>query len=346
MGEANFYYFTCLKLPFDNLPSRLPLLLRMHWISVIAFVAVFASQNDAMPCWTTEICSAYFKAIGMVTDISKLPVGQSWEDKVCIQDPSLYLSCKLFNGVISGELQQCPPGTLFDQYAMKPWDKTCVPASERQQKKCPDWILKAASMKSSTEVVNRITHGSHGCIDCVIGECHQCLCRDALKWSFNSVATVVDPNDKAGNQYLVCEGSRITCHACPKGLVWNCRLGVCARTAECPPTPAKCQAYDCPATAAPLWVYKQPTTWIHPTPVRPYGMTKQQCICREALKFCSRPTTCVCDPYSETGYLECHRDRTVVARSCTRPGTCFNYLLQICTATPLCRPIPAVCKAL
>merc|ERR1712142_660365 len=76
MGEADFYYFTCLKLPFDNLPSRLPLLLRMHWISVIAFVAVFAAQSDAMPCWTTEVCSAFFKAIGMVTDISKLPVGQ------------------------------------------------------------------------------------------------------------------------------------------------------------------------------------------------------------------------------------------------------------------------------
>merc|ERR1712142_763677 len=345
MGEADFYYFTCLKLPFDNLPSRLPLLLRMHWISVIAFVAVFASQSDAMPCWTTEICSAYFKAIGMVTDISKLPVGQSWEDKVCIQDPSLYLSCKLLNGVISGELQQCPPGTLFDQNAMKPWDKTCVPASECQQKKCPDWILKAASMKSSTEVVNRITHGSHGCIDCVIGECHQCLCRDALKWSFNSVATVVDPNNQAGNQYLVCEGSRITCHACPKGLVWNCRLGVCARTSECPPALAKCQAYGCPATAAP-WVNKQPTIWKMPTPVQiPYGMTKQQCICGEALKICSASTARVCDPYAENEYLECQRDRTVISRSCAA-DTKWNYLAGTCSNTRLCRPVPAACKAM
>ena len=83
-----------------------------------------------------------------MTDPSTLPVGQMWEDKVCIQDPSFYLSCKLFNGVISGELQQCPPGKLFDQNAMKPWDKICVPASECQMKKCPDWIQKMASMKS------------------------------------------------------------------------------------------------------------------------------------------------------------------------------------------------------
>ena len=83
-----------------------------------------------------------------MTDLSTLPVGQMWEDKVCIQDPSFYLSCKLFNGVISGELQQCPPGKLFDQNAVKPWDKICVPASECQMKKCPDWIQKMALMKS------------------------------------------------------------------------------------------------------------------------------------------------------------------------------------------------------
>jgi len=332
----------------------------MNFIAVIALVAVFASQSEA---WiqTTEACTAYFKAIGVVTDLSTLPVGQMWEDKVCTQDPSFYLSCKLFNGVISGELQQCPPGKLFDQYAMKPWDKICVPASECQMKKCPDWIQKMALMKSSTEVVNRITHGSHGCIDCVIGECHQCLCRDALKWSFNGVATVVDPNNKAGNQYLVCEGSRITCHACPKGLVWNCRLGVCARTSECPPTPAKCQAYGCPATAAPLrfipqpWAWKDPPAVIprddetHSTIILPYGMTKQQCVCFYALKFTSAPTACVCDPYAKNGYLECRRDRTVVARSCAF-GSYWNYGLQTCQAraslTPLCHPIPAVCTAL
>merc|ERR1712142_1410722 len=90
-----------------------------EFIAVFALVAVFASQSEA---WiqTTEICTAYFKAIGVVTDPSTLPVGQMWEDKVCVQDPSFYLSCKLFNGVISGELQQCPPGKLFDQHAVKP----------------------------------------------------------------------------------------------------------------------------------------------------------------------------------------------------------------------------------
>jgi len=319
---------------------------RMNSIAVFAFIAVFALQSEAL-IQTTEICTAYFKAIGVVTDLSTLPVGQMWEDKVCVQDPSFYLSCKLFNGVISGELQQCPPGKLFDQYAMKPWDKTCVPASECQQKKCPDWIQKMAFMKSSTEVVNRITHGSHGCIDCVIGECHQCLCRDALKWSFNSVATVVDPNNKAGNQYLVCEGTRITCHACPKGLVWNCRLGVCAHTSECPPSPAKCQAYGCPATKTPwIPINKQPSIVTKfPTQIFPYGMSKQQCICREALMYSSAEATYVCDPYSQNKYLVCQRDRTVVARPCAA-GTAWNYMTAACDNMRLCRPVPAACAAL
>merc|ERR1712142_1084223 len=289
MGKvfANFTIQSCCDI---LLRQSLFTLKTMNLVVVVAFVAVFASQSEA---WVqpNQVCAAYFKAIGI--DRTKFPSGKLWEDKVCVQDPSFYVSCKLFN---------------------------------------------------------RITHGSHSCIDCVIGECHQCLCRDALKWSFNSVATVVDPNNKAGNQYLVCEGTRITCHACPKGLVWNCRLGVCARTAECPPTPAKCQAYGCPATAAPLWSLwpkptEQPWAWNIPTPVRPYGMTKQQCICREALRFCTQPATCVCDPYAENGYLECRRDRTVVVRSCAAP-TCWNYLTQTCSNTPLCRPIPAVCKAL
>merc|ERR1712142_1035797 len=59
------------------------------------------------------------------------------------------------------------------------------------------------------------TSGSHGCIDCVIDKCHHCLCREALKRSPKGVANVIDPYNKAKNQYLVCEGSRITCHPCP-----------------------------------------------------------------------------------------------------------------------------------
>ena len=62
-----------------------------------------------------------------------------------------------------------------------------------------------------------VSSGTHGCIDCVIGECHKCLCNAALKWGNKGVAYVVDPNNKARNQYLVCEGTRITCHPCPKG---------------------------------------------------------------------------------------------------------------------------------
>merc|ERR1711931_159470 len=88
------------------------------------------------------------------------------------------------------------------------------------------------------------TSGTHGCIDCVIGSCHQCLCREALKRCSTGVANVLDPFNKAKNQYLVCEGSRITCHPCPKGLVWNCRNQVCDKTSDCPVIPEKCWC-DC-----------------------------------------------------------------------------------------------------
>merc|ERR1712142_128436 len=84
------------------------------------------------------------------------------------------------------------------------------------------------------------TSGTHGCIDCVIGPCHQCLCREALKHCTTGVANVLDIFNKAKNQYLVCEGSRITCHPCPKGLVWNCKKQVCDVTSDCPPIPKEC----------------------------------------------------------------------------------------------------------
>merc|ERR1711875_151657 len=88
------------------------------------------------------------------------------------------------------------------------------------------------------------TSGSHGCIDCVIDKCHHCLCREALKRSPNGVANFIDPYNKAKNQYLVREGNRITCHPCPKGLVWNCRNQVCDKTSDCPDIPEKCWC-DC-----------------------------------------------------------------------------------------------------
>merc|ERR1712142_422494 len=88
------------------------------------------------------------------------------------------------------------------------------------------------------------TSGTHGCIDCVIGPCHQCLCREALKKFSSGVANVLDIFNKAKNQYLVCEGNRITCHPCPKGLVWNCQKQVCDVVSDCPPIPADCNC-DC-----------------------------------------------------------------------------------------------------
>merc|ERR1711872_773113 len=96
----------------------------------------------------------------------------------------------------------------------------------------------ASSMMNHNQAVS--TSGSHGCIDCVIGPCHQCLCREALKTSSSGVANVLDIFNKAKNQYLVCEGSRITCHPCPKGLVCNCKKQVCDVISDCPPIPKEC----------------------------------------------------------------------------------------------------------
>merc|ERR1719228_1318721 len=180
-------------------------------------------------------------------DFSRFPAGKIWQGKACCpHDPAKYFVCKFCDGVFSGEVRQCPAGELFNFGAKQPWEQTCLPAKDCHRKECPNWAkyVKPQPVPVPTQPIPISTAGTHGCIDCVIGKCHHCLCQEALKRSTTGVATIVDPNNKARNQYLVCEGSRITCHPCPKGLVFDCIKGVCATSGSCPPIPEKCQC-DC-----------------------------------------------------------------------------------------------------
>merc|ERR1711942_60476 len=321
------------------------------------------------------------------------------------------------------------------------------------------------------------TSGSHGCIDCVIDKCHHCLCREALKRSPNGVANVIDPYNKAKNQYLVCEGNRITCHPCPKGLVWNCRNQVCDKTSDCPDIPEKCWC-DCgrsrgmtktmetvsaatvtsvtttsnsktatttsfnpvhvpiplPHTSnvvrkyvtetvancfklfngqkmsvpceqvdmmlnrasVSVWADKgssfpgsasntttikttspcsgvtttttsavagngacsSMTTTISVNPCKSGAGQRrestelvyrdysafQRCLCEEAMKTCSRPARSICDPKADNTnmYLTCLRDGRVVPQFCP-VGTSWDYMAESCSVVGKCQPIPVAC---
>jgi len=191
-----------------------------------------------------------------------------------------------------------------------------------------------------------VSSGTHGCIDCVIGECHQCLCDAALKWSNKGVAYVVDPNNKARNQYLVCEETRITCHPCPKGLVFDCRRGVCAKTGECPQIPAKCYS-SCPASAGGQWLdSKHSQSLSTVSPVTTAGLTKRQCACKLALEAAGLSFAYACDPFVPKNYLICQDDGTFESKTCP-DGKAWNYEEKTCSDNMRkCRPLPATCSTL
>jgi len=196
-----------------------------------------------------------------------------------------------------------------------------------------------------------VSSGTHGCIDCVIGECHKCLCNAALKWGNKGVAYVVDPNNKARNQYLVCEGTRITCHPCPKGLVFDCRRGVCATTGECPSIPAKCHS-SCPVSTKGQWLgfklglKRDQTPVVTPkvivTPVSTAGLTKRQCACKMALKASAGLSSAyACDPYLQQNYLVCQDDGTFESKTCP-VGKAWSYVEKTCSEKMRqCRPLTA-----
>merc|ERR1712142_258996 len=219
-------------------------------------------------------------------------------------------------------------------------------------------ILSMAKESPISKDLAPVSSGTHGCIDCVIGECHKCLCNAALKWGSKKVAHVVDPNNKARNQYLVCEGTRITCHPCPKGLVFNCRRGVCATTGECPSIPAKCHS-SCPVSTTGtgpgsklgLQRYQTsiiPTKVIVNPVVTTAGLTQRQCACKMALKSSTSGSSSAyaCDPYLQQNYLICQDDGTFESKTCP-VGKAWNYAEKTCSdKMRKCRPLLATCSTM
>jgi len=70
-------------------------------VFLLAAVTRLSLAGGLIQDWERDVCAAYIKVSGL--DRSTFPVGQIWQDKVCVRDPSFYLVCKYFNGVFSGE---------------------------------------------------------------------------------------------------------------------------------------------------------------------------------------------------------------------------------------------------
>merc|ERR1711942_600972 len=229
MGEANFYYFTCLKV--------VTLKVTMARSIILLLVAVFAHQNEAHEDAPLAVCQAYYAVNGIAAEGVR-------EDMICCCNVRQnYFVCGISNGVITGKLQSCPEGKVFNKAA--PELEACVPASSQQNVTCENWIdiaeEKAAAAADMRQGIT--TEGTHGCIDCDIGACHQCLCQVAARKSTSGVATIIDPKNNHRNQYLVCEGKRITCRPCPKGLVWDCQKQICAYQGFCSKSiPVECHS--------------------------------------------------------------------------------------------------------
>merc|ERR1712042_429900 len=126
MGEANFYYFTCLKLHLVF--SGLQLFERemansLAIVLVLATIAHLGCSRMMTGDWASKVCAAYYKASKLGAFPPVYPGGFGWNDKVCLADPSFYLECKFVNGVFVGEKRQCPPGFCWCAFA----DGTKIP---------------------------------------------------------------------------------------------------------------------------------------------------------------------------------------------------------------------------
>lgn len=236
-----------------------------HFI-ILLLVAVFAHRLEAHEDAPLAVCQAYYAINGIAVEGAR-------EDLICCCTIRRnYFVCGISNGTITGELQSCPEGTVFNKAT--PEVEACVPASTRQNMTCENWIGIAEERSAAAADLRRgfSTEGTHGCIDCVIGDCHKCLCQVASGKTTSGVATIVDPNNSRKNQYLVCQGNRITCHPCPKGLVWDCQRQICAYQGFCSKAvPAQCKS-ACgvrqPAPTTPKPTTPKPTT-PEPTATKP-----------------------------------------------------------------------------
>jgi len=207
----------------------------MAWYAVALLLLVTTIPGfDAQDDMAMRVCQAYYSVID--ADSSDVRV-----DMVCCSSNTLkYYVCGFANGTVSGATQKCPDGQVFNPKT--PEVQACVPASELKETTCENWIAAAEEKAAAAAMRKFSTEGTHGCIDCDIGPCHECLCEVAAKGSHSGVASIVDPMNNRRDQYLVCEGSRITCHPCPKGLVWDCNKQVCNHQGFCSQDiPDKCK---------------------------------------------------------------------------------------------------------
>jgi len=206
-----------------------------HFI-ILLLAAIFAHRLEAHEDKPLAVCQAYYAANGVAAEGVR-------EDLICCCTLNHYFVCGISDGVISGKLQSCPEGKVFNKAT--PELEACVPASTQGNLTCENWIDIAEVKAAAAADMRRglTTEGTHGCIDCDIGACHKCLCQVAAGKSPSGVATIVDPKNNHRNQYLVCEGERITCHPCPKGLVWDCQKQICAYQGFCSKSiPVECKS--------------------------------------------------------------------------------------------------------
>merc|ERR1712142_468710 len=214
MGEANFYYFTCLKLQY--LSWRAPPISRMmaYSLAIVFTLATFAYLGSSLKLidgWEGKVCAAYFKASGL--DKSMYPAGQCWNDKVCVDDPSFYLVCELNNGVFTGEKRQCPPGKQFYHGANQMWEKTCVPADKCEtNKQCPNWLGQSTPVKTECQHQRESALGLGGFApSCDInGEFDPLQCGAGFCWCVYADGTKI-ANTKLDKSHLVLAFMKAQC---------------------------------------------------------------------------------------------------------------------------------------